>query len=155
MSKFEKSMEEIFDVVPKEAPETKELLPAEKPVLPIEQKSAPTVSEFDKQLDKDYEESRNNLKTLVDQGNEAIETLLDIAKESEHPRAFEVVATLIKNTAEVNEKLLALQKSVREMKGMNRRDSGNVTVDKAIFVGSTSELSKLIKNRNKPTDEQQ
>ena len=66
MSKFEKSMEEIFDVVPKEVPETKELLPAEKQSFPIEQKSAPTVSEFDKQLDKDYEETRSHLDDGVD-----------------------------------------------------------------------------------------
>jgi hypothetical protein len=74
--------------------------------------------------------------------------LVAIASDTEHPRAFEVVATLIKNTAEANEKLLNMQKQMREMKGMNKKDSGGVNVDKAIFVGSTSELSKLIKGKN-------
>ena len=88
------------------------------------------------------------MKDLVNKGNVAIEQLMAIATDTEHPRAFEVVATLIKNTAEANEKLLMIQKETRNMKGLNNKSaSSSVNVDKAIFVGSTSELSKLIKGK--------
>jgi hypothetical protein len=139
MSKFEKSMTEIFDVMPIEEPK-KENLPAERPIE--------SETTLDRDLDKDYKEARETLRDLVEKGNLAIDSLLSIASESEHPRAFEVVATLIKNTAEVNEKLLNAHKSVREMKGMKNSDNkgSGVNVDKAIFVGSTAELSKLLKN---------
>lgn len=145
MSKFEKSMSEIFDVTPKEsfevASEKKEVLPV---VLDTSRTDASTL---DKDLDKDYDEARQTLKELVKKGNDAIDHLLSIATETEHPRAFEVVATLIKNTVEANEKLLTMQKAVRDMKNIKSKDTG-VSVDKAIFVGSTSELSKLLKKKN-------
>lgn len=136
MSKFEKNMEELFDVTPKSSELAK---PA-----PVDIVSKNL--EYD--LEDDYQESRKTLKSLVKKGNDAIDHLLAIATESEHPRAFEVVATLIKNTAEANEKLLTMQKAIRDMRGMKSKDSNNVTVDKAIFVGSTAELSKLLKGNN-------
>lgn len=139
MSKFEKSMEEIFDVVPKN-----DAKPATVPTVISKQKT----DGLDLDLDKDYQESRDTLKSLVTKGNLAIDHLLSIASETEHPRAFEVVATLIKNTAEANEKLLNMQKQMRDMKGLTKKDSGGVSVDKAIFVGSTSELNKLLKAKN-------
>lgn len=146
MSKFEKSMTEIFDVPVKLVEQPKqEVLPAAQPTTEFG-----TPARLETDLDTDYEESRKTLKELVKKGSDAIDHLMSIATETEHPRAFEVVATLIKNTTDANEKLLAMQKSMREMKGMSaKRDSGNVTVDKAIFVGSTSELSKLIKDSKK------
>jgi hypothetical protein len=138
MSNFEKSMSEIFDVPAKVA---------EKPSVPVViENSSTEVSSLDKDLDKDYEESRKTLKELVRKGNDAIDHLLAIATDTEHPRAFEVVATLIKNTAEANEKLMIMQKSVRDMKNIKQKDSG-VNVDKAIFVGSTAELNKLLKGK--------
>lgn len=137
MSKFEKNMEEIFDVVPSN--EKKSQAPT------VITQTASNGLELD--LDDDYEESRKTLKELVVKGNQAIDHLLAIASETEHPRAFEVVATLIKNTAEANEKLMVMQKTIRELKNIKKNDSG-VNVDKAIFIGSTSELSKLLKNRN-------
>lgn len=147
MSKFEKSMDQIFDVAPKNEVQIKqEVLPA----VVQEATEFGTPARLEDDLDADYEESRKTLKELVKKGSDAIDHLMSIATETEHPRAFEVVATLIKNTADANEKLLATQKSMREMKGMSaKRDSGNVTVDKAIFVGSTSELSKLLKDSKK------
>lgn len=137
MSQFEKNMEEIFDVPAK--------IVEEKPaplVGPIAKKFE--VEQMDEDLERDYQESRRTLKALITKGNDAIDHLLGIATETEHPRAFEVVATLIKNTAEANEKLLMMQKSMREMKNIKNKD-GNVNVDKAIFIGSTSELSKMVK----------
>lgn len=131
-------MTEIFDVTPTVI-EKNEQLPAK-----IESQ---VTKNLDGDLDNDYQESRQTLKDLVVKGNQAIDHLLAIASETEHPRAFEVVATLIKNTAEANEKLMVMQKTIRELKNVKKNDSG-VNVDKAIFVGSTSELSKLLKTKN-------
>ena len=131
-------MTEIFDVTPTIIEKT-ETLSAK-----IESQ---VTKNLDGDLDADYAESRQTLKDLVVKGNQAIDHLLAIASETEHPRAFEVVATLIKNTAEANEKLMVMQKTIRELKNIKKNDSG-VNVDKAIFVGSTSELSKLLKAKN-------
>lgn len=139
MSNFEKNMAEIFDVVPTTT--------VEKPSLPITTDSAVSKG-LEVDLDADYLESRKTYKELVEKGNQAIDHLLAIASETEHPRAFEVVATLIKNTSEANEKLLNMQKLMRDMKGMKTNDNSKVSVDKAIFVGSTAELSKLIKGKS-------
>jgi hypothetical protein len=138
MSKFENNMAEIFDVIPTEK------TPAPVPVV-IQNRESNTM---ESDLDDDYNAARKNLKDLVSKGNVAIEQLMAIATDTEHPRAFEVVATLIKNTAEANEKLLMIQRETRNMKGLNNKSaSSSVNVDKAIFVGSTSELSKLIKGK--------
>ena len=132
-------MEDIFDIVPAQK---------EKLMPQVQNESLPaSTKNYESDLDTDYEESRNTLKGLVKKGNDAIDHLLAIASETEHPRAFEVVATLIKNTVEANERLMTMQKSIREMKGMKSKES-NVTVDKAIFVGSTKELSDLLKGKN-------
>ncbi len=141
MSKFEKSMSEIFDVEVKVEQSVREILPSVQ-----EPTKFGTPARLEQDLDQDYEESRKTIKDLVNKGNQAIDHLLAIASESEHPRAFEVVATLIKNTADANEKLMTMQKAVRDMK--NIKQKSDVTVDKAIFIGSTSELSKLIKAQN-------
>jgi tetrahydromethanopterin S-methyltransferase subunit A len=101
-------------------------------------------------LMKDYEESRKQLKEIVSKGAGAIDDILAIARESEHPRAFEVAATMIKTVADANEKLLAMQKQMKEITGAKNQ---NLNVGKAaIFVGSTSELSKMIKNEIKTID---
>lgn len=120
MSKFEKSMTEIFDVTPTVIEKTEQ--------LPVKIESQVTKN-LDGDLDNDYQESRQTLKDLVVKGNQAIDHLLAIASETEHPRAFEVVATLIKNTAEANEKLMVMQKTIRELKNIKKNDSG-VNVDK-------------------------
>ena len=139
-------MTEIFDVETKPdyspTSDTREMKP-----LVVDSTPNTGLVALDKDLDNDYEESRQTLKDLVVKGNQAIDHLLAIASETEHPRAFEVVATLIKNTAEANEKLMVMQKTIRELKNIKKNDSG-VNVDKAIFVGSTSELSKLLKAKN-------
>jgi hypothetical protein len=142
MSNFEKNMAEIFDVTP---------IVTEKSLVTTSKES--TISKgLDLDLDADYLESRQTYKELIEKGNQAIDHLLAIASESEHPRAFEVVATLIKNTSEANEKLLSMQKTMRELKGLKGNDNSRVNVDKAIFVGSTAELSKLIKGKNVNTE---
>ncbi len=134
-------MAEIFDVLP--------ITEVSNEIAKVNSKTTEfgSATRLEDDLDQDYEESRKTLKDLVNKGNQAIDHLLAIASESEHPRAFEVVAVLIKNTAEANEKLMVMQKTIRDLKNI-KRTSNAVTVDKAIFVGSTSELSKLLNARN-------
>lgn len=138
MNTFEKNMEEIFDISPK-------------PELPVVAKKETTVSTLDSNLEEDltdaYEQTKSNLQDLIDQGKDAMEEILQIAKAGQHPRAFEVYGTLLKNVVDANKELLAVQKQMREMNKQNQT-SGSTHIDKAIFVGSTSELNKLIKAKN-------
>jgi hypothetical protein len=136
MTKFEKNMEQIFDVAPVEI--------IEKETLPSVVKQENT--ELDDDLQTDYETVRNNYEEIIEKGKDAIDDILEIARESEHPRAFEVAATMIKNVTEANEKLILLQKQMRDMK-KGQKETSKTTIDKAIFVGSTAELSKLLKGK--------
>jgi len=92
-----------------------------------------------------YRQSKDNLQDMIDQGKEAMEDILQIARAGQHPRAFEVYGTLLKNTVEANDRLLKMQKEMRDMDG--KRGDGNTKIDKAIFVGSTAELNKLLKGK--------
>jgi hypothetical protein len=94
----------------------------------------------------DYEYARSNLYDLLEKGNSAMNGILEVARESQHPRAYEVAATLIKNLGDVNDKLMNLQKQKKELEESKKEeDSPSVHVDNAIFVGSTSDLLKKIK----------
>jgi hypothetical protein len=136
MTKFERNMEQLFDVTPVEIIE--ETLPAV-----VETKEQ---TQLDDDLQEDYETVRTNYEEIIEKGKDAIDDILEIARESEHPRAFEVAATMIKNVTEANEKLILLQKQMREMK-KGQKETSKTTIDKAIFVGSTAELSKLLKGK--------
>ena len=136
MSKFETKMQEIFDVVPSVK---QEILPAIKEVKPSN-----TNIDLENDLVDAYDQTRLNLQELIDNGKDSMEEMLRIAKESEHPRAFEVYGTLMKTMVDANKELLAVQKQMREM-DKNNAKSGDTVIDKAIFVGSTSELNALIK----------
>jgi hypothetical protein len=92
---------------------------------------------------KDYEYSRAQLYKLVEKGHEAVSGILEIAQESGHPRAFEVAGQLIKSVGDVTDKLLDLQKKMRDLEEPTKK--GPTTVNNSLFVGSTAELSKLIK----------
>lgn len=107
--------------------------------------SLPVVS--DNVVDEDTEYSRRNIKELISKGNMAFDQLLHVAKESEHPRAYEVVATMIKNLSDLNKDLLDLQKKKKDLSPKDYSSkSQNINVDKAVvFTGSTNELIKLIK----------
>jgi hypothetical protein len=101
------------------------------------------------QVEEDATFARNNMKDLITKGNQAMDQLLSVAKESEHPRAYEVAATLIKNLADMNKDLLELQKKRKDLIPNADGFAGNaknLNVDKAIFVGSTNELVKFLKN---------
>jgi hypothetical protein len=97
-------------------------------------------------VDDDYEYARKNLRTLIDNGKDAMENLTFLAKEGESPRAYEVIGQLIKTLADTNKDLLDLSKKAREAKGMKSADEQKPqNVTNALFVGSTAELQKLIK----------
>ena len=136
-------MEQIFNVVPSE--ENKELPLVEK--TPKMNSSNLTDDELKTDLKDAYEQSKDNLQDLIDQGKEAMEEILNIAKAGQHPRAFEVYGTLLKNMVDANKELLAVQKQIREIDGRKETSSAPKTnIDKAIFVGSTTELAKMLKN---------
>ena len=101
------------------------------------------VSEDD--IENDYKYQRENFYNLVERGSDAIEGILELAKEGEHPRAYEVAGQLIKNVAEVTEKLGDLQEKMRRLKEVPSNAPTNVT--NALFVGSTMELQKMLKDK--------
>ena len=95
--------------------------------------------------EKDYEYQRQNFYNLVERGTDAVEGILELAKESDHPRAYEVAGNLIKQVAEVTEKLGDLQEKMRKLKEVPNNAPKNVT--NALFVGSTAELQKMLKEK--------
>jgi hypothetical protein len=92
----------------------------------------------------DYEYARNNLKGLIENGKEAMENILFLAKEGESARTYEVVGQLIKTLADTNKDLLDLAKKSKELKTEKEEKSGGTQIQNALFVGSTAELQKLI-----------
>jgi hypothetical protein len=98
-------------------------------------------------IEDDYDVTRNNLRELLATGQGALMHALEVAKSSEHPRAFEVVGNLMKQLADVNQQLMDLHQQKAKLDAPKKGDSK--TVNNAIFVGSTAELNKLIKNMNK------
>jgi hypothetical protein len=92
---------------------------------------------------KDYEYTRGNLYSLIEKGQEAINGILELAQESEMPRAYEVAGQLIKTVADATDKLMELQKKLKEVEQDTTKGPTNVT--NALFVGSTTQLTKLLK----------
>jgi predicted house-cleaning noncanonical NTP pyrophosphatase (MazG superfamily) len=103
-------------------------------------------------IKKDYEYARGNLYSLVEKGQEAINGMLELAQESEMPRAYEVLGQLIKTTTETTEKLMALHKIKKDVE--EDTPKGPTTVNNALFVGSTTELAKLLKQQSQNQPEQ-
>jgi len=97
-------------------------------------------------IKKDYEYTRGNLYSIIEKGQEAINGILELAQESEMPRAYEVAGQLIKNVADATDKLMDLQKKLKDIEEI-RQPSGPTNVTNALFVGSTAELSKLLKKQ--------
>ena len=102
-------------------------------------------------IEKDYEYTRGNLYSIIEKGQEAINGILELAQESEMPRAYEVAGQLIKNVADATDKLMDLQKKLKDV-NEEEKAKGPSTVNNALFVGSTSELSKLLKAQTKKED---
>jgi predicted house-cleaning noncanonical NTP pyrophosphatase (MazG superfamily) len=99
------------------------------------------------EIKKDYEYTRGNLYSLIEKGQEAINGILELAQESEMPRAYEVAGQLIKNVADATDKLMDLQKKLKDIEE-DRSSKSPTNVTNALFVGSTSELAKLLKNQD-------
>ena len=104
-----------------------------------------------KDLQNDYEYSRGQLYNLVEKGQEAINGILELAQDSEMPRAYEVAGQLIKSVSDATDKLMDLQKKVKDV-NEDAPQKGPNTVNNALFVGSTAELAKLLKNGAKQED---
>jgi|TARA_B100001113_G_scaffold294017_1_gene250925 hypothetical protein len=129
-TKFEKNMEDIFDL-PEKIEQSKEIK---------------TVDNKDETVDTDFKYARENLYNIIEKGSDALNTLVDVANQSQHPRAFEVVSQLVKTLSDTNKDLLEIQKKVKVIKKDIPDQPQNVT--NALFVGNTSELQKMINKRN-------
>ena len=134
MSKVNDSLSEIFDVEPLGEPQ----------YLPAVKSEAPIVESGD-EIDTDSSLARSNIKSLIDKGTDSIDDLLKVAKESEHPRAYEVAANFIKTLADLNKDLLEIQKKKQELRPQNNQANSPINVKNAVFVGSTAELLKQIR----------
>ena len=117
-----------------------EIVPSKKPALRKDE--VVKINE----IDKDYDYTRGNLYSLIEKGQEAINGIMEVAGESASPRAYEVAGQLIKSVADTTDKLLDLQKKVKDVKEENGSTTNNVT-NNALFVGSTSDLSKILKKQ--------
>ena len=98
-------------------------------------------------ITKDYEYTRGNLYSIIEKGQEAIDGILELAQESEQPRAYEVAGQLIKSVSDATDKLMDLQKKLKDVNAEDEK-KGPTTVNNALFVGSTADLAKLIKSEN-------
>jgi len=137
MNTFDKNMEKIFDVTPVQE--------ESKPLVPIANKSPTDEIDLKTDLVDAYEQSKSNLQDIIEQGKDAMEEILQIAKAGQHPRAFEVYGTLLKNMVEANDRLLKTQKEMREMDGKKRE--ADTKINNALFVGSTAELNRFLKGK--------
>ena len=103
-------------------------------------------------IEKDYEYTRGNLYSIIEKGQEAINGILELAQDSEMPRAYEVAGQLIKSVSDATDKLMDLQKKLKDVEE-ETKIKGPSTVNNALFVGSTSELAKLLKNGIEPKED--
>ena len=115
----------------------------------VEEKIEKVKSSVD-DVKKDYDYTRGNLYSIIEKGQEAINGILELAQESEMPRAYEVAGQLIKNVADATDKLMDLQKKLKDVEE-EKQVRGPSTVNNALFVGSTADLQKMLKDMNKDT----
>lgn len=135
MSKIDEKLSTIFDV---------DSQPEEN--LPVEVKQGEVISVEDNNIESDFNRVRSNINNLIEKGNTAIDNLLHVAKETEHPRAYEVAANLLKTMSDLNKDLLDIRKKKKELTG--ETPVGNAPlIDKAVFVGSTDQLIDMIKEK--------
>ena len=134
MSKIDDKLNEVLGIA--EEPNELEVIQKEAKDLVVPQDKDPEI---------DFETGRKNLYNLIDKGNEAIDGILNLAKEGEHPRAYEVAGQLIKTVSEVSQNLLDLQDKLKKVKEIPEKGPKNVT--NALFVGSTTELQKMLKEK--------
>ena len=139
MDKYEK-LDETFDVEPVEIERVK----------PSDISAQAKLAKFEgstEDIRKDYEYTRGNLYSIIEKGQEAINGILEIAQESEMPRAYEVAGQLIKSVSDATDKLMDLQKKLKDVN--EEKDKPTNVTNNALFVGSTADLQKMLKNVNK------
>ena len=134
MNSLENNMEELLNVEVSETPEGGCA------------KRKDQLRDVSEDRDKDYEYTRGELYSLIDQGQEAVRGALEVAQESGHPRAYEVATNAMKQVADMTDKLMDLQKKVKDL-DEEKKGPSKVT-NNAMFVGSTSELQKMLKQMN-------
>ena len=119
--------------------------PVEETDIVKEEKRKSQIQKLTDDVSKDYDYTRGNLYSLIEKGQEAINGIMEVAGETASPRAYEVAGQLIKSVADSTDKLMDLQKKLKEIDEDNPKKQNTVT-NNALFVGSTSELSKMIKD---------
>ena len=119
---------------------------------PVVDKPPVKVEKTDDDRQKDYEYTRGELYSLIDQGQEAVRGALEVAQESGHPRAYEVAVNAMKQVADATDKLMDLQQKMKNLEAPTKRETNNTTNN--LFVGSTADLQKMLKeiNKNKAED---
>lgn len=137
--KIDDSLSEVFDVMPQTSQPITEV---------IDNTTGEIITTPEGKIENDYDHARDNLRELLVTGQNALNHALEVAKQSEHPRAFEVVGNLMKQLADVNQQLMDIHQQKQKLDGTSGK-SEKVTNNNAIFVGSTAELSKMIKNMSK------
>ena len=133
MSSIDDKLNEVLDIVP----EITEMATVEK--------NTELVIPTNKDAEVDFDKGRETLYKLLDKGNDAIDGILALAKEGEHPRAYEVAGQLIKTVADMSKDLMAMQEKLKKLKDIP--NTGPKSVTNALFVGSTTELTKLLKEK--------
>jgi hypothetical protein len=136
MKKLNENLSELFDVEPIKEESKVETLPA--------------VVDYADPVNADADFARENIRELVTQGNQAVNELMLIARDGQHPRAFEVLSGLMKNLADMNKDLLEIQKRKKDL-APKAEAQNNLNIDKAVFVGSTAQLVKMLKNQKQET----
>jgi len=129
MSTFDK-LDDTFNIVPQDTVSETEIVKLEDDI---------------KDIEKDYEYSREQLYNLIGKGQEAIDGIMNVARNSDHPRAYEVAFQGIKNIADMTDKLIDLQKKMKTMDEDSSMRKGPSTVNNTMFIGSTAELQKFLK----------
>ncbi len=135
--KMTKKFDQLDDAFNVAAEVVTETLPTK-----VERKKPDRLTKDD--IDKDYEYTRGNLYSIIEKGQEAINGILELAQESEMPRAYEVAGQLIKSVSDATDKLMDLQKKLKDVEE-ETQNKGPSTVNNALFVGSTAELQKMLK----------
>jgi hypothetical protein len=138
MNEFEKSMEEVFDI---------DVVGDGGQVTEQVQSKSPSKS-TDEDQGKDYEYTRGQLYNLIEKGQEAAQGALEVAQESGHPRAYEVAINAMKQVADMSDKLIDLQKKMKDLDAPTKTSSPT-TVNNTMFVGSTADLQKMLKETAK------
>tara|TARA_B100001123_G_scaffold142911_1_gene166167 strand:+ start:19 stop:525 length:507 start_codon:yes stop_codon:yes gene_type:complete len=149
MSKLEESVNEILGLEGKDKVTETPLEPPKEFKAPVQRKNGEVKLHVDKDINTDYDYSRENYYSLIEKGQEAIQGILDIAKEGQHPRAYEVVGQLIGQVATSVDKLQDLQKKLKDLKELPGKTNANIK--NALFVGSTAELQKMLNKQSMET----